>query len=223
VVQRQRLGNSIARLPPEAKARQIINASPAAELRFHASRFTFPSTTATPIHHSSSAIRPSPSIPLNVHSYYSFLDSTLSISAIIDLAKRHELPAIALTDKHNLHGAVEFAETAARAGIKAIIGTELQWNSQRLCLYVENQTGYHNLCRILSRVESPKPETRKKSEVRSPKSEVRPAQSVLLRISDLGLPSAFGLRTSGFPLRGCSPSVPPPSWHSSSPDAFTWK
>ena len=91
-------------------------------------------------------------VPLNVHSYYSFLDSTLSINAIVDLAKRHELPAIALTDQHNLHGAVEFAEAAAKAGIKAIIGAELEWHGRRLCLYVENQTGYHNLCRILSRV-----------------------------------------------------------------------
>ena len=96
-------------------------------------------------HHSSTTY-----VPLNVHSYYSFLDSTLSVNAIVDLAKRHELPAIALTDKHNLHGAVEFAEAASRAGIKAIIGTELEWHGQRLCLYVENQKGYHNLCRILS-------------------------------------------------------------------------
>ena len=56
-----------------------------------------------------------------------------------------------MTDRHNLHGAVEFAEAAAKAGIKAIIGAELEWNGRRLCLYVENQTGYHNLCRILSR------------------------------------------------------------------------
>ena len=54
-------------------------------------------------------------LPLNVHSYYSFLDSTLSIRAIIELAQRHELPAIALTDKNNLHGAVEFAQAAAAA------------------------------------------------------------------------------------------------------------
>ena len=90
------------------------------------------------------------SIPLNVHSYYSFLDSTLSPQAIVDLAKRHELPAIALTDKNNLHGAVEFAQMAAEAGIKPIIGAELDWHGQRLCLYVENQKGYENLCRILN-------------------------------------------------------------------------
>src|SRR6058998_1386639 len=91
-------------------------------------------------------------IPLNVHSYYSFLDSTLSINAIIDLAGRHELPALALTDKNNLHGAVEFAQAAAQAGIKPIIGAEIQWRGQRVCLYVENQIGYRNLCRILNRV-----------------------------------------------------------------------
>src|SRR6185436_16839185 len=60
------------------------------------------------------------------------------------------LPAIALTDKNNLHGAVEFAQAAAKAGIKPIIGAELEWNGQRLCLYVQNQKGYHNLCRILT-------------------------------------------------------------------------
>jgi DNA-directed DNA polymerase III PolC len=54
-------------------------------------------------------------VPLNVHSNYSFLDSTLSIQTIIDLAKRHGLPALALTDS-NLHGAVEFAMAAAAAG-----------------------------------------------------------------------------------------------------------
>src|SRR5206468_1093174 len=91
--------------------------------------------------------RISPPIPLNVHSYYSFLDSTLSIDAIVNIARRHELPAIALTDKNNLHGAVEFAQAAAKAGIKPIIGAELDCHGYKLCVYVQNQTGYRNLCR----------------------------------------------------------------------------
>ena len=41
-------------------------------------------------------------------------------------AKQHGLPAIALTDIGNLHGAVEFAQAAKRAGIKPIFGAELQ-------------------------------------------------------------------------------------------------
>jgi len=110
------------------------------------------STAPPPAPHAPHAPRstPSPCIPLNVHSYYSFLDSTLSIESIVALAKRHGLPAIALTDRNNLHGAVEFAQAAAEAGIKPIIGAELTRQGRRLCLYVQDQTGYHNLCRMIS-------------------------------------------------------------------------
>src|SRR5262249_47682033 len=114
------------------------------------------------------AIRNTHPIPLNVHSYYSFLDSTLSPEAIIELAQRYELPAIALTDKNNLHGAVEFAQAAAQAGIKAIIGAELQWQGQRVCLYVENEVGYRNLCRILNAVRGSDSSTNKSSEASFP-------------------------------------------------------
>jgi error-prone DNA polymerase len=84
-------------------------------------------------------------VPLRVHSYYSFLNSTLSIRAIVELAVRHKLPAVALTDP-NLHGAVEFIETAKACGIKPILGAE---HAGQL-FFVENKQGYRNLCRILS-------------------------------------------------------------------------
>ena len=65
---------------------------------------------------------------------------------------------------------------------------------------MENQTGYHNLCRILSQ------ETRGGNpEIRNPKSEspsVSNSVPPLLRVSDFGLPSAFGLRTSDLPTDG---------------------
>jgi DNA polymerase III alpha subunit/nucleotidyltransferase/DNA polymerase involved in DNA repair len=173
VVQRQRLGNSIAHLPPEAKKRQII--SPGVEFRFRAQTSA---PTAAPIHHSSFSIHYSPCIPLNVHSYYSFLDSTLSIPAIIDLAKRHELTAIALTDKNGLHGAVEFSELAARAGIKPILGAEIEWQGRPLHLYVENQKGYHNLCRILNE-EHPTSKKHLASSIQHPISPLAPRPSPL--------------------------------------------
>ena len=69
-------------------------------------------------------------VPLRCHSYYSFLDSTLSPSAIVELAKLHELPAVALTDTGNLHGVVEFVQAAQTAGIKPLIGAELTIASQ---------------------------------------------------------------------------------------------
>ena len=90
-------------------------------------------------------------VPLRAHSHYSFLDSILSPTAIVELAKRHGLPAVALTDTGNLHGAVEFVLAAKQAGVKPILGAELSAAGKPLLLYVESARGYHNLCRLLSR------------------------------------------------------------------------
>jgi len=44
-------------------------------------------------------------VPFRTRSYYTFLDSTLSPAAIVNLARQNGLSAIALTDIGNLHGA----------------------------------------------------------------------------------------------------------------------
>ena len=90
-------------------------------------------------------------VPLRTHSHYSFLDSTLSPTAIIELARHHGLPAVALTDAGNLHGAVEFVQAARQAGVKPILGAEVRVGDKALLLYVESAQGYNNLCRLLSR------------------------------------------------------------------------
>jgi DNA-directed DNA polymerase III PolC len=90
-------------------------------------------------------------IPLRCHSYYSFLDSTLSPAALVQLAKQHNMPAVALTDTGNLHGVVQFVQAAQAEGIKPIIGAELRVAEHSLLLYVTNSEGYFNLCRLLSR------------------------------------------------------------------------
>ncbi len=86
---------------------------------------------------------------LNVKSCYSFLDSTLTIPAIIEAALEHDMPAVALMDP-NLHAAVPFFQAATAAGIKPIIGAELASEQGSLLAYVQNQTGYANLCLLLS-------------------------------------------------------------------------
>ncbi len=139
ILQRQRLANKDVRGKPSNGSPR---GSPAPDLQF---RRSF--SPATPARH-----KPASFAPLNIHSYYSFLDSTLSIPAIIELAKKHSLPAIALTDKNNLHGAVEFSLAACEAGIKPVIGAELDWQGRKLCLYAQNQQGYTNLCQLLSLV-----------------------------------------------------------------------
>jgi len=94
--------------------------------------------------------RVSASLPaLNVKSCYSFLDSTLTIPAIIEAAVAHDMPAVALMDP-NLHAAVPFFQAATAAGIKPIIGAELRCDQKPLLAYVQNQTGYANLCHLLS-------------------------------------------------------------------------
>jgi DNA polymerase III alpha subunit/nucleotidyltransferase/DNA polymerase involved in DNA repair len=90
-------------------------------------------------------------VPLRCHSHYSFLDSTLSPGAIVQLATQHGLPAVALTDTGNLHGIVEFVQAARSAGIKPLIGAEVRVGKYPVLLYAADATGYSNLCRMLSR------------------------------------------------------------------------
>ena len=90
-------------------------------------------------------------VPLRVRSYYTFLDSTLSPTAIVNLAKQHGMNVVALTDIGNLHGAVEFAQAAQKAGIKPIFGAELCVDAIPLLVFVASVSGYHNLNQILSR------------------------------------------------------------------------
>lgn len=88
-------------------------------------------------------------MPLNVKSHFSFLDSALTIPAIIEAAREMGAKALAITDP-NLHGAVEFFTAARDAGIKPIIGAEIVSDGRPTNLYVENAEGYANLCRLLS-------------------------------------------------------------------------
>jgi hypothetical protein len=108
--------------------------------------------SAISIRHAVKKITPAKTtfVPLRVHSYYSFLDSTLSPTQIVSLAKQNNLPAVAMTDMGNLHGAVEFVNAAKAAKIKPIIGAEIRVNEKPLLLYVESKAGYQNLCRLLS-------------------------------------------------------------------------
>ena len=94
-------------------------------------------------------------VPLNVRSWFSFLDSTLSPQCIVDLAVKHGMKTIALTDIGNLHAAPDFARMARLKDIKPIFGAEIRIGNSGLLCYVENQTGYRNLCRLITRTTPP--------------------------------------------------------------------
>jgi DNA polymerase III subunit alpha len=64
-------------------------------------------------------------IHLRTHTAYSLLEGALPVKGIAKLAKKDGQPALAITDRNNLFGALEFAETLAGEGIQPIIGATL--------------------------------------------------------------------------------------------------
>ncbi len=88
---------------------------------------------------------------LHTHSYYSLLDGICSPEDLILAAKKTGMKALALTDHNGLHGAIEFYEKAKEYNIKPLIGTEITLpDKSNLVLLVKDQTGYYNLCQIIS-------------------------------------------------------------------------
>jgi len=93
---------------------------------------------------------------LHVHSEFTFGESALSLEAIVAAARRLKLPAIAITDRNNLHGAAQFSRLAWEAGVKPIIGCELTVSREQdgepfhLVLLARDREGYGNLCRLVT-------------------------------------------------------------------------
>ncbi len=63
-------------------------------------------------------------VHLHVHTEYSMLDGAAKLKDMFAEAQRLEMPAVAITDHGNLHGAYDFFTKAQAAGVKPIIGLE---------------------------------------------------------------------------------------------------
>jgi len=63
-------------------------------------------------------------VHLHVHTEYSMLDGAARLAEMFAECQRTGMPAVAITDHGNVYGAYDFAQKAAAAGIKPIIGTE---------------------------------------------------------------------------------------------------
>ncbi|WP_052357365.1 DNA polymerase III subunit alpha [Actinomadura welshii] len=63
-------------------------------------------------------------VHLHVHTEYSMLDGAAKIGPLLDEVARQKMPAVAMSDHGNVHGAYEFFHAAAKAGVKPIIGIE---------------------------------------------------------------------------------------------------
>jgi DNA polymerase-3 subunit alpha len=118
-------------------------------------------------------------IHLRVHSAYSLSEGAIKIKALVELAKQHAMPAVALADTGNLFGALEFAQAAEAAGIQPIIGCQLALRREEgegqgrngnggsapqpdpLVLLAKDEAGYRSLLRLVSMafLETPSGET----------------------------------------------------------------
>jgi DNA polymerase-3 subunit alpha len=69
-----------------------------------------------------------PFVHLNVHSAFSLLEGAMQVQSLLDLAVADNQPALAVTDRNNLFGALEFSEKAIKKGLQPIMGCKLAVN-----------------------------------------------------------------------------------------------
>lgn len=103
---------------------------------------------------------------LHVHTEYSLLDGSSKIKEITKRAKELGMDSLAITDHGVMYGAIDFYRAALANDIKPIIGCEVyvapgsRFDKEanagddryyHLILLAENNKGYENLCRIVSK------------------------------------------------------------------------
>ena len=105
-------------------------------------------------------------VHLHVHTEYSLLDGSCKIKEIALRVKELGMEHLAITDHGNMYGVIDFYKAAKAAGINPVIGCEVyvapgsrfdreiskgDERYNHLVLLAENNTGYANLMKIVSR------------------------------------------------------------------------
>ena len=104
-------------------------------------------------------------VHLHVHTEFSLLDGACRIPALAARVKELGQSAVAVTDHGVMYGAVDFYRACKAEGVKPIIGCEvyvaprgmtdrvheLDAEARHLVLLCKNETGYRNLCYLVSR------------------------------------------------------------------------
>ncbi|MBT3202742.1 MAG: DNA polymerase III subunit alpha [Gammaproteobacteria bacterium] len=101
---------------------------------------------------------PTQFVHLHVHSEFSLVDSTVRLKPLIGQVVERGMGAIALTDMSNMFALVKMFKIATAAGVKPIFGADV-WirfedrpeNLSKLVLLCQNDVGYLNLKRLISR------------------------------------------------------------------------
>ena len=98
-----------------------------------------------------------PFIHLRSLSSYSLSESAIKVESLVSLAKKNNMPAIAITDNNNMFGVFEFAQQCLNNNIQPIIGTSINLldikrdnKISQITFLVKNETGYKNLLHLSS-------------------------------------------------------------------------
>ncbi len=103
-------------------------------------------------------------VHLHVHTEYSLLDGAIRIDKLVEKVKKLGMKSVAITDHGNMFGVIELYKKCKAEGIKPIIGSEVyvaprsRFDKQgrvdtepnHLILLAMNNTGYHNLAKLVS-------------------------------------------------------------------------
>ncbi len=96
-------------------------------------------------------------VHLSVHTEFSLIDSTVRIKPLIEKVA-DSMPAVAVTDRANLFALVKFYRAAISGGVKPIAGVDVRIQPDplkpvhfRAIMLVQNDIGYGNLTRLVSR------------------------------------------------------------------------
>ena len=87
---------------------------------------------------------------LSATSWFSLLYGVMSPEQICAAAQALGYDSVAITDKDNLYGLPEFLYQAQRFNLRPIIAAEVTGTNESVLLYADGDSGYSNLCRVLS-------------------------------------------------------------------------
>jgi DNA polymerase-3 subunit alpha len=101
-----------------------------------------------------------PYVPLRIFSCYTMLEGAIEPKAIAKQARKLDFPAAAVTDRNGLYAVMPFTDACKAEGVQPIVGALLgiarpgvegravtvDW----LPLYAQDETGYQNLCALVS-------------------------------------------------------------------------
>lgn len=96
-------------------------------------------------------------VHLRLHSEYSLVDGLIRIEPLVEAVAAARMPAVAVTEHGNLFSSVKAYRAAERAGLKPLIGAELQVADEAgpgistLVVLCQSAEGYRNLARVITR------------------------------------------------------------------------